>query len=312
MAATIAPAPPGDIADSLLAPRPPRRGLHPALRRVLLAAAAIVVLAVLWELYKTVGPAGGVRVGGTIVLPRADDGSMPHVWQTAAELVRPITAAPGSPTVGAAVLAASITSLAIAAQGFAIGLVAGVLLALVMLRLRVAERGLLPWIVLSQTVPLIALAPLVAVWGSQLPGWSSWSAVAVIAAYLAFFPVAVGLLKGLQSPDAVHRELFAAQGAGWWSSLLHLRLPASVPYLLPALRLAAACAVVGTIVAEVSTGTEGGIGRTIITFAVASTGAPARLWAAILGAVAVGVVAAALVALAGIPLRRFRRTEAPS
>lgn len=289
-----------------------RRGPHPLLRRALLAAAAVVVLAILWEAYKAAGPAGGVRLGGTIVLPRADDGSMPHVWQTATELLRPVNAAPGSPTVLAVVAAASVTTLAIAAQGFAIGIAAGVALALVMLRSRVAERGLLPWIVLSQTVPLIALAPLVAVWGARLPGWSSWSAVALIAAYLAFFPVSVGLLRGLQSPETVQRELFHAQAATWWAELAHLRLPASVPYLLPALRLGAASAVVGTIVAEVSTGTDGGIGRLIVTFAVASTGAPARPWAAILGAVAVGVVAAALVALAGVPLKRYRRTEAPA
>lgn len=300
---------PGDVSAALTV-RLPRRGAHPLVRRTLLASAAIIVLALLWELYKVAGPVSGIRVGGTLVLPRADDGSMPHIWQTAAELMVPISTVPGSPTVGSAVAAASVTTLAIAAQGFLLGLVAGVLLAVLMSRFRIAERGLLPWIVLSQTVPLVALAPLVSVWGSQLPGWSPWSGVVVIAAYLAFFPVSVGLLKGLQSPDAVHRELFVAQGASWWQALLHLRLPASVPYLLPALRLAAASAVIGTIVAEVSTGTDGGIGRAIVNFAVSSTGDPARPWAAILGAVAVGIIAAVLVALLGLAFGRFRRGEA--
>ncbi len=132
----------------------------------------------------------------------------------------------------------------------------------------------------------------------------------MIAAYLAFFPVAVGLLKGLRSPDAVHRDLLRAQGATWVQSLVHLQLPASVPFLLPALRLAAASAVIGTVVAEVSTGTDGGIGRTIVTFAVASTGEPAIPWAAILGAVGVGLVSAGVVSAVGLLLRRFRRTEA--
>ncbi|WP_375388009.1 ABC transporter permease [uncultured Amnibacterium sp.] len=298
-----------DMSAALVAPRP-RRGPHPLLRRALLTLAGVLVLMLVWEAYKAVGPAAGVRVAGTLVLPRTDDGDMPHVWTTAAELLRPISSLPGSTTVGAAVLAASVTTLAIAAQGFAIGLVAGAALALLMARFRIAERGLLPWIVLSQTVPLIALAPLVVIWGSALPGWTSWSSVAVIAAYLAFFPVSVGLLRGLESPEAVHRDLFDAQGAGWWRTLIHLRLPASVPFLLPALRLAAASAVVGTVVAEVSTGTDGGIGRTILAFAVQSTGNPARPWAAVLGAVAVGLVTAALVAAAGRLLLRFRRAEA--
>lgn len=302
---------PGDVSAALAPPRP-RRGTHPALRRATLALVALVVLVLGWELLKAVGPADGVRIGGTLVLPRTGDDAMPHVWTTLAQLFRPVSAAPGSPTIGAAVVAASVTTLAIAAQGLVLGLIGGVLLALLMARFRLAERGLLPWIVLSQTVPLVALAPLVAIWGAQLPGWSSWSSVAVIAAYLAFFPVAVGLLKGLRSPDAVHRDVFRAQGATWWQSLVRLQLPASVPFLLPALRLAAASAVIGTVVAEVSTGTDGGIGRTIITFAVASTGQPAIPWAAILGAVAVGLVSAAVVAAIGLPLRRFRRGEAPS
>lgn len=303
-----APAAPGDLGAALI-PVPARRTERPFLRRGALTAAAILVLAALWEGYKALGPLDGLRVGGALVLPRANDGAMPHVWSVLTELARPVSSAPDSATVGAAVFAASVTSLAIAAQGFLIGLVAGALLALLMVRFRIAERGLLPWIVLSQTVPLIALAPLVSVWGGQLPGWSAWSSVTVIAAYLAFFPVSVGLLKGLDSPDAVHRDLFTAEGASFMRTLIHLRLPASVPYLLPALRLGVASAVIGGIVAEVSTGTEGGIGRTIINFAIASTGDPARPWTAILGAIAVGLVAAGVVSAVGPLLARFRRGE---
>ena len=91
--------------------------------------------------------------------------------------------------------------------------------------------------------------------------WESWYSVAVIAAYLAFFPVAVGMLRGLKSPDATHLDLMRTYGVGWGRTLISLRLPASVPFLLPALRLAAAAAVIGTVVAEVSIGLRGGIGR---------------------------------------------------
>jgi NitT/TauT family transport system permease protein len=303
------PAAPGDVGAAIV-PVPARRSGRPVLRRGLLTIAALLVLAALWEAYKVLGPADGLRAGGALLLPRANDDAMPHVWSVLAELGAPVSSVAGSGSVGAAVFAASVTSLAIAGQGFLIGLVAGALLALLMARFRVAERGLLPWIVLSQTVPLIALAPLVAIWGAQLPGWSAWSTVTVIAAYLAFFPVSVGLLKGLESPDAVHRDVFRVQGASFLRTLWHLRLPASVPYLLPALRLGAASAVIGGIVAEVSTGTDGGIGRMIITFAVTSTGDPARPWTAIIGAIAVGIVAAGVVTAVGPFLSRFRRGEA--
>jgi NitT/TauT family transport system permease protein len=98
-------------------------------------------------------------------------------------------------------------------------------------------------------------------------------------------------------------------GAGWWQTLLRLRLPASVPYLLPALRLAGANAVVGTVVGEVSTGLPGGVGRMIIEFANFASSAPARPWAPLLGAVLLGLLTAGLVALIGTALHRFRRTE---
>ena len=110
--------------------------------------------------------------------------------------------------------------------------------------------------------------------------------VALIASYLAFFPVSIGALRGLKSPDTNHVELMRSYGVGWWTTLLRLRLPASVPYLLPALRLGAASAVIGTVVAEVSIGLRGGIGRMIVEFAAAAGGDPAKPWAPIFGAVA--------------------------
>ena len=145
------------------------------------------------------------------------------------------------------------------------------LLGIVMQRWRLAEWGLLPWIVVSQTVPLIAFAPVVNAIGTQIarggPPWPQWLSVAIIASYLAFFPVAVGALRGLAAPDRIHLDLMRTYAAGYWPTLLRLRLPAAVPYLLPALRLAAANAVVGAVVAEVSIGMRGGIGRMLIQLA---------------------------------------------
>jgi NitT/TauT family transport system permease protein len=193
-----------------------------------------------------------------------------------------------------------------------IGVVVGMLLALLMSRFRIAESAVLPLVVLSQTVPLIALAPLVKGWGSKLElgfTWEPWMSVAVIASYLAFFPVAVGALRGLQSPDTLHRELFAGYAASWTQELIHLRLPASVPHLLPALRLAATSAVLGVVVAEVSTGMPGGIGRMILEFANFASSDPAKPWAPIFGAVLLGLIASGAVALLGLGLGRYRRAE---
>ena len=124
--------------------------------------------------------------------------------------------------------------------------------------------------------------------------------VAVIAGYLAFFPVAVEMVRGLKSATAVHLDYFRCSAASWWRTLSRLKLPSSLPYLVPSLRLVAAAAVVGTIGAEISTGLEGGIGRLIITYAQPATGDPSRMYAAVLG-----LAAAAVVSLADIALWRY-------
>jgi NitT/TauT family transport system permease protein len=116
----------------------------------------------------------------------------------------------------------------------------------------------------------------------------------------------VGMLRGLESPAKADVELFRAMAAGWWTTLRRLRLPASVPHLVPALRLAAAAAVVGAIVAEISTGTRGGIGRLIIEYQQSATGDPSRMYTAILGAAVLGLVAAGAVGLVDVGLRRYR------
>jgi NitT/TauT family transport system permease protein len=285
-------------------------------RRFGLGLLGVVLLAGIWELYKLVGPAEGVVVNGITVLPRTSDLAMPHVWVMIERLFEPVTSAAGSPPMWLAVLQASAFTLGVAGVGWLVAVVVGMLLALLMQRLRTAEQAVLPWIILSQTVPLIAIAPLVRRWGSAIEigefSWENWMSVALIASYLAFFPISIGALRGLESPDTNHVELLRSYAAGWWNTLLKLRLPASVPYLLPALRLAGASAVIGTVVAEVSIGLRGGIGRMIVEFAAAAGGDPGKPWAPIFGAVFVGLLAAGLVVLIGLTLRRFRRAEVPA
>jgi NitT/TauT family transport system permease protein len=273
--------------------------------------AAFALLVALWELVKLVVPDDGVVLGGTRVLPRTDDAAMPHVWTVLARLAEPeVAGAAGGRTVGEAVASGALFTLGLAMGGLLLGGVLGVLLALAMQRSGLLERAALPYVVASQTVPLIAIAPLVSGWGGRIAilgwSWQPWASVMVISSYLAFFPIAVGMLRGLTSPTGADVELFRAMAAGWWTTLLRLRLPASVPHLVPAVRLAAAASVVGAIVAEISTGTRGGIGRLIIEYAQAATGDPSRMYTAILGAAVLGLVAAGVVGLLDVVLARYR------
>lgn len=283
------------------------------IRPVVFGLVGVVLLGLLWEAYKAIGPATGVIVGGVRVLPRTGDLAMPHLATIAARLLQPALSDPSSGPLWLTVARAAGFTLAIAGVSWAIGVVVGLLLAVVMQRFRTAESALYPWVILSQTVPLIALAPLVSGLGAQVrfgqAAWQDWMSVAVIASYLAFFPVAVGALRGLASPERAHVELLRTYAVGWWATLIRLRLPASVPYLLPALRLAAANAVIGTVVAEVSIGLRGGVGRMMLEFATASNGDPGKPWAPILAAIVIGLLAAGLVALLGLSLARYRRGE---
>lgn len=282
-------------------------------RAIILGALGVVLLAAAWELYKAVAPATGLVIGDLTVLPRTDDASMPHLWTMVTRAFQPVSTAAGSPLLIVATLQACAMSLGVAAVGWVVGLVVGIGLAILMQRFRTAQSALLPWVVLSQTVPLIAIAPLVRRWGSAISAggvhWEDWMSVAVIASYLAFFPISIGALRGFGSPDAAHLDLMRSYGIGWWRTFVSLRLPASVPYLVPALRLAAANAVVGTVVAEVSIGLAGGVGRMIIVFGQSGSADPAKQWSPIFGAVLVGLVAAAVVVLIGVALRKYRRSE---
>jgi NitT/TauT family transport system permease protein len=268
---------------------------------------ALAAVAV-WEGYKAVGNPDGTSVAGVRVLPRADDESMPHVWTVLHRFAQPEIA--GGQPVWLVVLHGCLFTLGVVALGFAVGAVVGALLAVLMQRFRFVERGLLPYVILSQTVPLVALAPVVAGWGGRLSfgpfAWQPWMSVAMISSYLAFFPVSVGLLRGLHSPSPIAVELMRSYAAGWWRTLIKLRLPASTPYLFPALRLAGAAAVVGAVVGEISTGTRGGIGRLVIEYSRDATTDPAKVYTAMTGAALLGLLVAGLFALVERLLTGYR------
>jgi NitT/TauT family transport system permease protein len=212
------------------------------------------------------------------------------------------------------VLAGAWFSFRLSLVGFAIGATVGVALATLMARFKVVERGLLPYLVVSQTVPLIALAPLVVSWGGKLEvfgyEWPRWLSASVLGAFLAFFPVAVGTLRGLSSANPASLELMDSYAASWTQTLFRLRFPAAVPFMVPALKLAASSSVIGVVVAEISTGLKGGIGRLIIEYAREATGDPAKVFTAVFGAALLGLAMAGLVAAFDLYVMRNRPKEA--
>ena len=275
-------------------------------------ALALVLVAAVWELYKVIGPQDGGTVFGWTILPRANDTAMPHVWEMFSRYGQPENRASSTP-IAVVVLQGAWFTFRIALAGFALGAVVGLSLAILMARYKVVERGLLPYLVLSQTVPLIALAPLVVSWGGKLHlgafEWPRWLSAAVLGAFLAFFPIAVGTLKGLTSTPPASLELMDSYAASWRQTLVKLRFPAAMPYIVPSLKLAATASVVGVVVAEISTGLAGGIGRLIIEYAREATSDPAKVFTAVFGAAALGLLMAGIVALIDLVGMRNRPRE---
>lgn len=282
-------------------------------RRVWTFALALILVGVVWELYKVIGPEDGGAVFGWTILPRANDTAMPHVWEMFSRYGQPENRASDTPIL-VIVLRGAWFTFRIALAGLALGTAVGLGLAVLMARYKVVERGLLPYLVLSQTVPLIALAPLVVSWGGRLHvgafEWPRWLSAAVLGAFLAFFPVAVGTLKGLTSTPPASLELMDSYAASWRQTLFKLRFPAALPFIIPSLKLAATASVVGVVVAEISTGLAGGIGRLIIEYAREATSDPAKVFTAVFGAAALGLVMAAIVAVVDLVGMRNRPREA--
>ena len=280
------------------------------IRRAWMFALSVALVAIVWELYKWAGPQDGGKLFGLTILPRANDTAMPHVWEMLSRYARPERRG-ASGSVALVVLAGTWFTFRLAMTGFVMGALVGIGLAVLMARYRVVERGLLPYLVVSQTVPLIALAPLVVSWGGKLHiggfEWPRWLSAAVLGAFLAFFPVAVGTLKGLTSaPQAASLELMDSYAASWRQTLFKLRFPAAVPFMLPALKLAATASVIGVVVAEISTGLAGGVGRLIIEYAREATSDPAKVFTAVFAAAALGLVMAGLVASIDLAATRKR------
>jgi NitT/TauT family transport system permease protein len=287
---------------------PARASLGQGARSAILAVAGLAVVVGLWEGYKVIDG----QIFGWKMPMRADNRSMPHVWTMISRLGDPENRATTRP-VGFAVLSGAWYTFRLAMGGLIIGAILGGGLAILMVRNRWMERAALPLIVISQTIPIVALAPLVVIWGGRLKlfgwEWKPWLSVSVIAAFLAFAPIAVNTLRGLQAPSAASLELMSSYAATPRATLLKLRLPAALPYIIPGVRLAAAGSIVGAIVAEISIGRANGIGRLILEYSREATSDSAKVFTAIFGAAMLGLVTAALVALAERYFMRHRPKE---
>jgi NitT/TauT family transport system permease protein len=248
----------------------------PALRRMVVSVATTVaVLGVLvggWELYRWIWISAGWTWPFLV-----DDTSMPHIHSIVQALFRRPTSGVGDLLVVQLVHAALFTAKE-AVVGFVMGASVGFVLGVVMSEWRVLQRGFLPYVVASQTVPILAVAPIVVVYLGSL-NVAAWFSVAVIAAYLTFFPVAINTLRGLQSTDRRAVELMRAFAANRWLILWKLRVPAALPFIFSALKISATASIVGAIIGEAPSSIQEGLGGYIVNFNQYYTLNPQNLWA---------------------------------
>lgn len=187
-------------------------------------------------------------------------------------------------------------------MGFALGIVLGVAMAVSIVRFRVMDMSLMPWAIISQTIPIVALAPMILTVSNQLGIDSREVPKAIISAYLSFFPVLVSMVKGLRSPDAMQLDLLKTYNASEGEAFWKLRLPASMPYFFASLKVAVAAALIGTIVGELPTGAIEGLGARMLIGS--QFGEPLIMWSALFAA---AILAGMLIVGVGIVERVARR-----
>jgi len=248
-------------------------------------------LALVWEVVKLLGGEQTDAWTPPFHWKIASDLNMPHVWDIAAAFAEP--AQRNGPPLGLVLVDAAIFTFREAFGGFVIGAVLGLALAIVFVHSGILERALVPYVVASQTVPIIAIAPVVVIWLQ-----AGWLSVAVISAYLTFFPVTIAGLRGLRSPDPRALELMRSYAASPRDVLVKVRMPAAAPYLFAALKVAATASVVGAIIGELPSGIRDGLGGAILNFNQYYISGPPKLWAAIIVAAVVGIGFFAIVRVA--------------
>jgi NitT/TauT family transport system permease protein len=258
-----------------------RIGIGRALLRVVTLVVGLAVLWGLWEGYRWLG----IRNQWTWPFV-VNDTNMPHIHKILQAFGQPLQ--PDGPPLRHYLFHWAVFTAKEALAGFALGAGIGFLLAIVLSQSTVLRRGILPFIVVSQTVPLLAIAPMVVV-GLGTKGVEPWVAVAVIASYLTFFPVAINTLRGLHSADPRALELMRSYAAGRSNVLWRLRVPTSLPFVFSALKIAATASVIGAIIGETPASLQGGLGYAIVNFNQYYSIQPANLWATIIVCALVGI-----------------------
>jgi NitT/TauT family transport system permease protein len=176
--------------------------------------------------------------------------------------------------------------------GFAIGAIFGIVLAILIVHMRTLEKSLLPWVICSQMVPILAIAPIIIVVLGAI-GIRGLLPKSMISAYLCFFPVTIGMVKGLTSPDPIQLDLMRTWSANKLQVLWKLRWPTSVPFLFASLKVSVTISLVGAIVAELPTGAQAGIGARLLTGSY--YGQTVQIWAALFAAAIIATVLIALI-----------------
>ncbi len=257
------------------------------LRKGLTIVGALLAVIVVWE--------------GSIALFDLPEYKLPHLLTILQAFVEPT---PKGPVYQLLLRDALYTGFE-AVAGFLIGGVLGFLLAVLFIHSPLLERGLLPYVIASQTVPIIAVAPMVVVGMGQL-GAPPWLSKAIIAAYLTFFPVTINVLRGFTSVERDALDLMRSYAATKAQIFFKLRLPASVPYLFTALKISATASVIGAIIGELPVGSTRGLGVQIVYGSQFNTFNPGFLWATIIAASLLGMAFYGVVALAERFLVRWR------
>jgi len=221
-----------------------------------------------------------------------DRPKLPAPHQIVAELNRSVLQT--APTSKRSLLYHALVTLEETLLGFVIGAALGIGLAIVIVHVGWLDRSMMPWIVASQTIPIIALAPMIVVILNQFD-ITGIVPKAVIAAYLSFFPVTVGVVKGLRTPDPLQMDLMRTYSASRAQTFFKLRAPACAPFFFASMKVGVAAALVGAVVAEVTKSEDGGLGARLL--AGSYYGQTVQIWAALFAAAA---LSAALVSLIGL------------
>ncbi len=303
--ATAARGPLGRAERSSVEPRGRRRSVVTFL-------IVLAIIVIVWEGIKFLGgvpwrepgapPGSPVFWNPPFRWPIANDLKLPHIWTILLSFGAPWQPAVSSENLGQYLFGAALYTWREAAIGFVLGALLGLALATIFVHVRLLERALVPYVIASQTIPIIALAPLIVFAVGQ-----GIVAVVIIATYLTCFPVTIAMIRGLRSVDPRAIELMRSYAASRAEIYWKVRLPASLPYLFTALKISATASIVGAIIGEDTGGIQQGLGRVITTFNQYYATGPEKLWAAIIVASILGVAfflvirAAEIVVLRGRP-----------